>query len=124
MTQIESESINLNKPLTDVQRVAVSAISRTDREATRAHCSKCGSREAVRAAAASTSAPTPTARPYSKFAGQLLVVAIVEVEEGPQLVTHLVDRNPEKIEVGAAVEVRFEAIEDSDVSLPVFILLT
>ena len=63
--------------------------------------------------------------PHPKFAGQLpLVIAIVELEEGPRLVTNLVDRNPEKIEVGAAVEVRFEAIEDSDVSLPVFILLT
>lgn len=104
----------------------MSAISRTDREATRAHCSKCGSRgKPFRAAAASTSAPTPTARPYSKFAGQLpLVVAIVEVEEGPQLVTHLVDCDREKIEVGVALEVRLEAIDDSDVSFPDFTLST
>ena len=58
-------------------------------------------------------------------AGQLpVVVAIVELEEGPRLVTNLVDCEPEKIEVGAAVEVRFEAIDDSDVSLPVFTLFT
>ena len=57
--------------------------------------------------------------------GQLpLVVAIVELEEGSRLVTNLVDCVPEKIEVGAAVEVRFEVIGDTDVPLPVFTLFT
>lgn len=57
--------------------------------------------------------------------GQLpLVVAIVELEEGSRLVTNLVDCVPEKIEVGAAVEVRFEVIDDTDVPLPVFTLFT
>jgi uncharacterized OB-fold protein len=107
----------------------VSASSPTDREATRAHCSKCGSRalawEAVSGRGRVHFFTVAHRAPRPRFAGQLpLVVAIVELEEGPRLVTNLVDCDPEKIEVGAAVEVRFEAIDDSDVSLPVFSLST
>ena len=103
----------------------MSASSPTDREAIRAHCSKCGSRTLAREAVSGRGrghAFTVAHRaPHPKFAGQLpLLVAIVELEEGPRLVTNLVDCDPEKIEVGAAVEIRFEAIDDSDLSLPVF----
>ncbi len=49
-----------------------------------------------------------------------LVVAIVELEEGPRLVASLVDCEPEKIQVGDAVEVRFEAIDHTDIPLPDF----
>lgn len=91
----------------------------------RAHCSKCGSRalawEAVSGRGRVHTFTVAHRAPHPKLAGQLpLVVAVVELEEGPRLVTNLVDCDPEKIEVGAAVEVRFEANDDSDVSLPVF----
>ena len=36
------------------------------------------------------------------------------------MVTNLVDCDPADLEVGMAVEARFEAIDDSDMVLPVF----
>ena len=59
--------------------------------------------------------------PHPVFAGQLpLVVAIVELEEGPRMITNLVELEEADLEVGVAVVVRFEPIDDSDVVLPVF----
>ena len=59
--------------------------------------------------------------PHPVFSEQLpLVVAIVELEEGPRMVTNLVDCDPADLQVGMAVEARFEPIDDSDVVLPVF----
>ena len=59
--------------------------------------------------------------PHPVFAAQLpLIVAIVELEEGPRMVTNLVGCDPADLEVGMAVEARFEAIDDSDMVLPVF----
>ena len=59
--------------------------------------------------------------PHPVFAGQLpLVVAIVELAEGPRLVTNVVACDPAEVTVGMAVEVTFEPIDDSEISLPVF----
>jgi hypothetical protein len=59
--------------------------------------------------------------PHPVFAGQLpLVVAIVELAEGPRLVTNVVGCDPAEVTVGMAVEVCFEPIDDSQISLPVF----
>ena len=37
-----------------------------------------------------------------------LVVAYVELEEGPRMVTNLVDCDPESVEIGVSVEVIFD----------------
>ena len=59
--------------------------------------------------------------PHPVFVEQLpLIVAIVELEEGPRLVTNLVGCEPGELEVGMAVEAIFEPIDDTDVVLPVF----
>jgi uncharacterized OB-fold protein len=40
------------------------------------------------------------------------VVALVELEEGPRLMTNLIDCDPEVLQVGDAVEARFEAVSE------------
>lgn len=47
------------------------------------------------------------------------VVAIVRLAEGPQLMSHIVDCDPERVRVGAAVTLGFEDL-DGEASLPVF----
>ncbi len=47
------------------------------------------------------------------------VVAIVRLAEGPQMMSHVVDCEPEAVRVGAAVQVGFEDL-DGEASLPVF----
>jgi uncharacterized OB-fold protein len=50
-----------------------------------------------------------------------LVVAYVELDEGPQMMTN-VRANPEEVAVGTRVEVRFvETEDDADVGIPVFV---
>jgi len=91
----------------------------------RAHCPECGSSELVwrsvsgRATVYSfTVAQRP---PHPVFAEQCpLVVAVVELEEGPRMISNIVDCNPDQLGVGMAVQVTFEPIDDSDVVLPVF----
>ena len=59
--------------------------------------------------------------PHPVFAAQLpLVVAIVELEEGPRMVTNVVGCDPADLAVGMAVEAAFEPIDDSEMVLPVF----
>jgi uncharacterized OB-fold protein len=59
--------------------------------------------------------------PHPAFATQLpLVVAIVELEEGPRMVTNIVGCDPADVEVGMAVEATFEPIDDTDMMLPMF----
>lgn len=67
------------------------------------------------AAAASTHSPSPTARPTEICRPASPRRCNRRTGGGPQPVTNLVDCDREKMEVGAAVEVRLEAI---DVSLP------
>jgi uncharacterized protein len=40
------------------------------------------------------------------------VVALVDLEEGPRIMTNLVDCDPETLQVGAPVEARFEVVSD------------
>ena len=47
------------------------------------------------------------------------VVALVDLAEGPRLMTNIVECAPEAVRVGLDVTVRFEAWAD-DVTLPVF----
>lgn len=48
-----------------------------------------------------------------------LVVAYVELDEGPRLLTN-VDADPDAVDVGTCVTVRFEETEDEAVAVPVF----
>lgn len=59
-------------------------------------------------------APTPhwsSAVPY--------VIALVDLDEGPRLMTNLVDCDPDSISLGMPVEVRFDQVDDS-FRIPVF----
>ncbi|MGF1599120.1 MAG: Zn-ribbon domain-containing OB-fold protein [Acidimicrobiales bacterium] len=59
--------------------------------------------------------------PHPVFAEQCpLAIAIVELDEGPRMITNIVECAPDRIEVGMAVQVAFEPIDDTDVMLPVF----
>lgn len=49
-----------------------------------------------------------------------LVIAIVELEEGPRMITNVVNCELGKLQVGMPVQVTFDTIDDSDISLPVF----
>ena len=49
-----------------------------------------------------------------------IAIAVVELEEGPRMITNIVGCDPADVEVGMAVRVTFEQIDDSDVVLPVF----
>ncbi len=64
---------------------------------------------------------TITRQPVSRaFAGRLpWAVVEVELEEGVHLISNLVDCDPEEIEIGMAVEVVFEEVND-EITLPKF----
>jgi uncharacterized OB-fold protein len=47
------------------------------------------------------------------------VVALVDLEEGPRLMTNIVGCAPEDVTVGAPVTVRFEPVSDA-AALPLF----
>ena len=47
------------------------------------------------------------------------VVALVDLEEGPRLMTNVVGCEPTEVTIGAPVRVRFEPVSD-DASLPMF----
>jgi len=49
-----------------------------------------------------------------------MAIAVVELEEGPRMISNIVGCDPAEVAVGMAVQVGFEPIDDSDVSLPVF----
>lgn len=51
-----------------------------------------------------------------------LVVAYVELKEGPRIVTNLVDCDPEDVSVGTPVEAVFVDTEVDDVAIPAFTL--
>jgi uncharacterized OB-fold protein len=40
------------------------------------------------------------------------VVALVDLEEGPRVMTNIVDCDPESVHIGMAVRARFEAVSD------------
>lgn len=47
------------------------------------------------------------------------VVAVVRLEEGPQLMSHIIDCDPDAVHIGATLRMGFEEIGD-EASLPVF----
>ncbi len=49
-----------------------------------------------------------------------LVYAHVELDEGPRVITNIVDCDPDRVEVGLPVAVRFEPTDREDVAVPVF----
>jgi hypothetical protein len=49
-----------------------------------------------------------------------LILAYVELDEGPRITTNIVDCDPEDVEVGTSVEVQFVETEDDSVGIPVF----
>ena len=51
-----------------------------------------------------------------------VIVAYVELDEGPRMMTNVVDVDPAELSVGDRVEVRFEEVEDEDIAVPVFTL--
>jgi uncharacterized OB-fold protein len=48
-----------------------------------------------------------------------MVIALVDLEEGPRMTTNIVDCEPGQVRIGAAVELAFEDLEDGS-KLPVF----
>jgi uncharacterized OB-fold protein len=51
------------------------------------------------------------------------VVALVELEEGPRLMTNVIDCDPDAVQVGAAVEATFEVVSE-DAGIALFTLRT
>ncbi|WP_435073541.1 Zn-ribbon domain-containing OB-fold protein [Halorubrum sp. HHNYT27] len=50
-----------------------------------------------------------------------LVLAYVELEEGPRLMTN-VDADPSAVEIGRRVTVEFRDVDDEEIAIPVFVL--
>jgi len=94
----------------------------------RAHCPTCGagtlSWAPVSGRGTVYSFTVAHRPPHPVFAEHCpLVIAIVELDEGPRLITNIVAGDPADVTVGMAVRVFFEPIDDSDVALPVFVPL-
>jgi uncharacterized OB-fold protein len=53
-----------------------------------------------------------------------MAIAVVELEEGPRMISNILGCDPGAVEFGMAVEVSFEELDDSDVALPVFVPVT
>ncbi|APX97174.1 Zn-ribbon domain-containing OB-fold protein [Natronorubrum daqingense] len=51
-----------------------------------------------------------------------LIVAYVELDDGPRMLTNL-DCDPEALDIGTRVEVRFVSLESADAAIPVFVPL-
>ncbi|WP_179272944.1 MULTISPECIES: Zn-ribbon domain-containing OB-fold protein [unclassified Rhodococcus (in: high G+C Gram-positive bacteria)] len=52
------------------------------------------------------------------------VIAVVKLEEGPQLMTNIVGPDRLDVRCGSTVQVTFEGTESSDIVLPMFELVT
>ena len=91
----------------------------------RAHCPACGSPRLAWLPVSGrgeiytyTLAHRP---PHPVLAEQCpIAIAVVELEEGPRMISNVIDCAPGDLAVGMPVQVAFEAIDDSDVALPVF----
>lgn len=90
-----------------------------------ANCPKCGSRKLTWTQVSGkgvvytyTIAHRP---PHPVLAEQCpLAIAVVELDEGPRMMSNVMGCDPGTIRIGMAVQVAFEPIDDSDVLLPVF----
>jgi uncharacterized OB-fold protein len=51
------------------------------------------------------------------------VVALIDLDEGPRLMSNIVGCEPDAVQIGAAVQVRFEPVSDQ-AALPLFELIT
>ena len=61
--------------------------------------------------------------PHPGFSDEIpFVLAIVELEEGPRMMTNIVECNPDSVKIGMAVEVTFEDVTE-EVTLPKFKLV-
>ncbi len=49
-----------------------------------------------------------------------LVIAVVQLDEGPRMMNNVIDCDPGAVEIGMPLKVAYEAIDESDVVLPVF----
>jgi hypothetical protein len=93
----------------------------------RAHCLKC--RSPVEWVAASGRGTvysyTVIRQNFSRAFRDLLpyVVALVDLDEGPRLMTNVVDCDPADVRIGAPVRVRFEPVSE-EAALPLFELVT
>ena len=52
--------------------------------------------------------------------GLPLVIAYVELEEGPRMMTNVTDIDPDVVEIGDEVEVTFVPTDDDDIAVPTF----
>ncbi|MHB8671369.1 MAG: Zn-ribbon domain-containing OB-fold protein [Acidimicrobiales bacterium] len=50
------------------------------------------------------------------------VVALVDLEEGPRMMTNIVDVDPDEVRIGAPVQVRFEPVSE-EAAVPLFALV-
>ena len=91
----------------------------------RAHCAACGadtlSWQPVSGEGVIYTYTIAHRPPHPVFKEQCpLVIAVVELAEGPRLMSNIIDCTEADLEVGLTVHVAFEPIEDSDLKLPVF----
>jgi uncharacterized OB-fold protein len=49
-----------------------------------------------------------------------LILAYVELDEGPRITSNIVDCDPEDVDVGTPVQVQFVETEDDNIGIPVF----
>jgi hypothetical protein len=89
----------------------------------RAHCLQCrGAVEWVDASGRGTIySYTVIRQNFSRAFRDLLpyVVALVDLDEGPRVMTNIVNCDPADVRIGAAVQVRFEPVSD-EAALPFF----
>jgi len=87
-------------------------------------CRDCGAREPAWVEASGRgllASFTVVRRPVTEAYQAPYVVALVDLEEGPRMMSNIVSALPEDLEIGMAVSLRFESWSD-DVALPVFTL--
>ena len=90
----------------------------------RRRCPRCGSDDLVwerLSGRAAVHAVTVVHRPPEPALADAVpyALALVDLEEGPRLMTRIVDCPPESVRIGQAVVVRFEPVGDG-VALPLF----
>ena len=62
---------------------------------------------------------TATGKPTASFAGSTPTTSLIELDEGPVMLSNVIGVDPAKLAVGLPVAVAFEAVDDS-LSIPVF----
>lgn len=91
----------------------------------RAHCEKCGSGaldwQQVSGRGTVYTFTVAQRPPHPVFAEHCpMVIAVVELEEGPRMMTNVIGCAPAEVSIGMAVAVDFDPIDESDTVLPVF----